>query len=123
VAPGTFDPPGDIEGFDAGGPPNITPAVITGQDVPSPAAITARSMTVVLGEPLESIEVTEFVEAARRHARATKTLKDLLIAIKAAKLERKVATAEFKKMMNPGRAGIPRVKKTRKIRVPAVAEV
>lgn len=126
VVVGAFDPPGDIEGFDA----VSSSTAITTKAMPTPyVPVTIESTFANVPGSLprvtqtESPEVAEFVEAARRHARATKTLKDLLAAIKAAKAEKKVATAEFKKMMRPVRDSVPRVKKPRKPKVPAMAEV
>lgn len=126
VPVGAFDPPGDIEGFDAGGPPNILPShpeLSDNRQFLKVKVVGNDPLTFAPAQSTESSEVAEFVEAARRHARATKNLKDLLAAIGAAKAEKKAASAEFKKLMRSERiAKVPKVRKPRKTKVPAVAE-
>jgi hypothetical protein len=127
VSVGAFDPPGDIEGFDAGGPPNISKASLDRNDdqpfAQDVRVVPSSARTIYVEKPTESPEITDFVAAARRHALATKNLKDLLAGIKAAKVEKKAATAEFKKLLNPGRGSMgPRVKKPRKARTSSPAD-
>lgn len=101
-------PPADIEGFDVGGPPNIAETkapVLNG-------TISLVEKTIPSVEKgTESPEIVEFVAAARRRAIAGQNLAALEKAIKSAKAEKKIAYAEFRRLMNP-----PRVRKPRKAR-------
>lgn len=119
VAPGTFDPPGDIEGFDAGGPPNVGPEILTYDPKQSVVIAPPSTRTIAVDRPIQPESPEE--AAARRYAKATVNLKALTTAIAAAKIEKKISSAEFKKLMNPTREPrvprVPRVKKPRKSRI------
>jgi hypothetical protein len=110
--PGT--PPPDIEGFDAGGPPNV----VSSQVEPKPETFQQtgelKSTSAIVTPPVlqETSEIADFVAAARRRAIAGQNLAALEKAVKLARAEKKVAYAEFKRLMNPPRARKPRKAKS-----------
>lgn len=100
-------PPADIEGFDVGEPPNIQKAELL--TIKEQIQIVKSEVPRIASTVAEAPEISDFVIAARRRAIAGRDLALLEKAIKEARAEKKMAYAEFRKLMNP-----PKIRKPRK---------